>query len=39
VAVVTRVRKELRCETDYSATDDEVRGLVRAALNPDCLEK
>ena len=36
-AVVTAVRKELRRETDYSATDEEVLGLVKATLRPDCL--
>jgi phage anti-repressor protein len=35
-AVVTAVRKELRRETDYSATDEEILGLVKATLRPDC---
>jgi hypothetical protein len=35
-AVVTVIRKELRRETDYSATDEEILGLVRATLRPDC---
>jgi hypothetical protein len=36
-AVVTAVRKELRRETDYSATDEEILGLVRATISPECL--
>jgi predicted type IV restriction endonuclease len=36
-AVVTAVRKQLRRETDYSATDEEILGLVKATLRPDCL--
>jgi phage anti-repressor protein len=36
-AVVTAVRKELRRETEYSATDEEILGLVRATINPECL--
>ncbi len=36
-AVVTAVRKELRRETDYSATDEEVLGLVRATIKGECL--
>jgi phage anti-repressor protein len=36
-AVVTAVRKELRRQTEYSATDDEVLELVRATIDPDCL--
>jgi hypothetical protein len=36
-AVVTAVRKELRRQTDYSATDEEVLGLVRATVSPECL--
>jgi phage anti-repressor protein len=35
--VVTAVRKELRRETEYSATDEEILGLVRATINPECL--
>lgn len=35
-AVVTAVRKELRRETDYSATDEEILGLVKATLRLDC---
>ncbi len=31
-AVVTAVRKELRRETDYSATDEEILGLVRGTI-------
>jgi predicted type IV restriction endonuclease len=37
-AVVTAVRKELRRETDYSATDIEVQALIRATVRPDCLQ-
>jgi len=36
-AVVTAVRKELRRQTEYAATDDEVLGLVRATIKDDCL--
>jgi predicted type IV restriction endonuclease len=36
-AVITAVRKELRRETDYAATDEEILGLVKATLSPDCL--
>jgi len=36
-AVVTAVRKELRRETDYSATDEEILGLVKATIRADCL--
>ena len=35
-AVVTAVRKELRRQTDYSATDAEVVGLIKATLRPEC---
>jgi hypothetical protein len=35
--VVTAVRKELRRQTEYSATDEEVLGLIRATVRPDCL--
>jgi hypothetical protein len=35
-AVITAVRKELRRETDYSATDGEVLELVRATVKTDC---
>ena len=34
--VVTAVRKELKRQTDYSATDAELLGLVRATLRPEC---
>ncbi len=36
-SVVTAVRKELRRETDYSASDEEVLGLVRATIKTECL--
>ena len=36
-AVVTAVRKELRRQTEYSATEDEVLGLIRATVRPECL--
>jgi predicted type IV restriction endonuclease len=36
-AVVTAVRKELRRETEYAATDDEVLGLVRTTIKTECL--
>jgi predicted type IV restriction endonuclease len=36
-AVVTAVRKELRRETEYSATDEEILGLIKATLRVDCL--
>lgn len=36
-AVVTAARKELRRETDYSATDEEVLGLVRGTIKGECL--
>jgi hypothetical protein len=36
-AVVTAVRKELRRQTEYSATDEEILGLVRATISPECL--
>jgi hypothetical protein len=36
-AVVTAVRKELRRQTDYSATDAEVLGLVKAMLRQEWL--
>jgi hypothetical protein len=36
-AVVTAVRKELRRETDYSATGEEVLGLVKATIRLECL--
>lgn len=35
--VVTAVRKELRRQTDYSSTDEEVLGLVRATIRAECL--
>jgi hypothetical protein len=35
--VVTAVRKELRRQTEYSAADEEVLGLIRATVRPDCL--
>jgi predicted type IV restriction endonuclease len=38
-AVVTAVRKELRRETDYSATDEEVLGLVKATIRPECQQE
>lgn len=34
--VVTAVRKELKRQTDYSATDGEVLSLIRATIRPDC---
>lgn len=34
--VVTAARKELRRQTDYSTTDAEVLGLIKATLRPDC---
>ena len=36
-AVITAVRKELRRETDYAASDEEILGLIKATLRPDCL--
>jgi predicted type IV restriction endonuclease len=36
-AVITAVRKELRRETDYAASDEEILGLVKATLRPECL--
>ena len=36
-AVVTAVRKELRRQTDYPATDAEALNLVKATLRPECL--
>ncbi len=35
-AVVTAVRKQLRRQTDYSATDAEVVGLIKATMRPEC---
>ena len=35
-AVVTAVRKELRRETDYAATDAETGELIRSAIRSDC---
>jgi hypothetical protein len=36
-AVVTAVRRELRRQTEYSAADPEVLGLIRTTLRQDCL--
>ncbi len=36
-AVLTAVRKELRRETDYAATDAEVLGLIKATVRAECL--
>jgi hypothetical protein len=36
-AVITAVRKELRRETDYLATDTEVLGLVQGIIRSECL--
>jgi hypothetical protein len=36
-AVVTAVRKELRRQTDYAATDPEVLGRVHGIIRGECL--
>ena len=35
-AVITAIRKELRRETEYAATDDEVLALVQATVKAEC---